>query len=249
MKTVLVTGAGRNIGKHLAERFAEHGYNVAVNARSEDSVASVAEGIRARGGSAMAVPADVRDRDQVRAAVSRVDEAFGGVDVLVNCAVIRVMMPIEEMDLAMWRLPLEVVLDGAFNCSQAVLPHMRERGWGRIVNIGGVSGQLGSKNRVGVVTAKSGIMGFSKALAREVATQGITVNTVSPGLIATERGEHTSVGDAAEVAAHYEKRQDDIPVGRMGELRDVSAACLYLVSDDAGYVTGQTLSVSGGLFM
>lgn len=249
MRTALITGAGRNIGRHLAESFAANGYAVVVNARSEDAINEVAAGIQQAGGQALAVAADVREADQVSAMVDRASDTYGGVDVLINCAVVRVTMPIEETSLENWQLPLQVVLDGAFNTSKAVLGYMREQAWGRIINIGGVSGQRGSKDRIGTVTAKSGLLGFTKALARETASQGITVNAVSPGLIGTDRGAHTSVGDPDEVAQHYEKRKADIPVGRMGRLEEVAAGCLYLASDDAGYVTGQTLSINGGLHM
>lgn len=249
MRTVLITGAGRNIGRHLAESFAAAGYAAVVNAHSSDAITEVAEGIEGSGGRALAIPADVRDPAQVEEMVEQATATFGGVDVLINCAVVRVTMPIEETSLEHWRLPQDVVLDGAFNCSKAVLGQMRERSWGRIINMAGVSGQRGSMHRIGTVTAKSGLLGFTKALARETASQGITVNAVSPGLIGTERGDHTSVGDPEEVAAHYAKRATEIPVGRMGRLEEVAAACAYLASDEAAYVTGQTLSVNGGLYM
>lgn len=249
MRTVLITGAGRNIGLHLAETFAADGHRVVLNARSRDAIETAAEAIRRHGGHALAHATDVRDRTAVRRMVARATEEFGGVDVLVNAAVVRVHASVAEMTAEQWRAPLDVVLDGAFNCVQACLPHMVAQGWGRIINLGGITGQTGAPNRLGVVTAKSGLMGFTKALALEVAANGITANVVSPGAIDTDRGEHTSGGDQELVQQHYAQAAARIPVGRMGTMRDVAAACRYLAADDAGFVTGQTLAVSGGRVM
>lgn len=249
MRTVLITGAGRNIGRQLAESFAADGHRVVLNARSHAAVEAAAEAIRAAGGRALAHAADVRDRAAVQRMVQRASDEFGGVDVLVNAAVVRVHASIAEMTPEQWRAPLDVVLDGAFNCVQACLPHMVDQGWGRIINLGGITGQTGAPNRIGVVTAKSGLMGFTKALALEVAADGVTANVVSPGAIDTDRGEHTSGGDRDLVRQHYAQMAARIPVGRLGTMRDVVAACRYLAAEDAGYVTGQTLAVSGGRVM
>jgi NAD(P)-dependent dehydrogenase (short-subunit alcohol dehydrogenase family) len=140
-----------------------------------------------------------------------------------------------------------VVLDGAFNAIQAVLPGMRERGWGRIINMAGVAGQKGAHNGASLVTAKAGLIGLTKAVAHEVATDGITVNAVSPGIIATERQQ---IVDGNRLAAeHYEREIAGTPTGRIGTVDEVAGACLFLCADDAAYLTGQTLAVNGGLYM
>ena len=249
MRTVLVTGAGRNIGLAIGEAFARSGHQVVLNARSADVVEAAAAAIVADGGRAVGVAGDVSDRGSVQRVVSAATEAFGQVDVLVHCATVRVHRSFLEMSDEDWRAPFAVGLDGAFYCTQAVLPGMIEAGWGRIVNIAGVTGQTGAANRAGVVAAKAGLIGLTKALAREFATTGVTVNAISPGLIDTARGAWTSLGDQAATAEHYGKRVQQLPVGRMGRLEEVTPAAEYLAGDDAGFVTGQTLNVNGGLYM
>lgn len=249
MHTVLVTGAGRNIGRDIAEAFARRGDRVVLNARSPEQVGAAAETLQQEGAQARAITGDVADGEAVRRIVTEAEEHFGPVDILVHCAAVRVHRPFLQMSKDEWDLPLAVGLDAAFHCAQATLPGMIEKGWGRIVSLAGVTGQTGAANRAAVVTAKSGLIGFTKALAREFAGTGVTVNAVSPGMIATHRGEWTSLGDANVTAAHYEERAKTIPVGRMGGLDEVTAACLYLCSDNASFVTGQTLNVNGGLYM
>ena len=246
-KTVLVTGSGRNIGRDIALRFAREGCRVVVNARGPEQIEAVAEQIRSAGGAALAVAADVRDRRQVAAMVERAAAEFGGIDVLVNNAVVRVQKPLLETSEDEWRLVIDVALGGAFNCSQAVLPHMVEQGWGRIINLAGMSGQRGAANRVGVVSAKSGLIGMTKALAMEFGGRGITVNAISPGLIDTERGEWTAIGDPN--LQSYAHGAEGIPVGRRGLMSEISATCLFLCSEEAAFITGQTISVNGGSYM
>lgn len=249
MATVLITGAGRNIGLAIARRLAASGHRVALNARSADTVAAAADAIVADGGAAIGVAGDVADSGAVRAVVDRVEAEWGPVTVLVHAAAARVHREFVAMSEEEWRLPFRVGLDGAFHCAQAVLPGMVAEGWGRLVFIAGVTGQTGAARRAGVVAAKSGLIGLTKALAAEFAATGVTANAVSPGMIDTERGAWTSHGDQAATAEHYAKRAGAIPVGRMGRLDEVTAAVAYLVSDDAGFVTGQTLNVNGGLYM
>lgn len=248
-RTALITGAGRNIGRHLARRFAGAGYQVVVCARTPASVEAVAKEIENEGGVALGVPADVSDPDSVAALVMAATDRFGGVDVLVNNAVARVQRSIEDMTVDEWKLVLGVVLDGAFHCAKAVVPGMKSRGWGRILNMTGTAGMKGSANRLGVVTSKSGLEGFTRGLAREVAPAGITVNAISPGRIDTERGEWTSQGDVSALLGHYERSQKDVPVGRKGTLDEVAALALFLAGDDAAFITGQTVAVNGGIYM
>lgn len=249
MHTVLVTGAGRNIGRDIAEAFARRGDQVVLNARSTEQIEAVVGALRGEGAQAIAAAGDVADADAVRRVVATAEEAFGPVDILVHCAAVRVHRPFTEMSAEEWSLPLRVGLDGAFHCAQATLPSMVARGWGRIVNIAGVTGQTGSANRAAVVTTKSGLIGLTKALAREFAGTGVTANAISPGLIGTERGEWTSLGDNTISTAHYAERAKLVPVGRMGRIDEVTAACLYLCSPEADFVTGQTLNINGGLYM
>lgn len=249
MATVLVTGAGRNIGRHVAEVFAAEGHAVVINARDKAAVKSVVDAITRRGGRAVPLPGDVRDRAFWADAVRDLEASSLSADVVIHCAMVRVTGAFLTMRYEDWRTSLDVCLDGAFNAAQATLPGMVARGWGRIINIGGVSGQSGMAERAGVVTAKSGLFGLTRALAHEFAASGVTANIVSPGMIDTERGVHTSLGDVEAALARYERRLKEIPVGRMGRLDEIAAACRYLASEDAGFVTGQILNVNGGVYM
>lgn len=180
------------------------------------------------------VVTDVRDAAGVRAAV----DSVGPVSVLVNNAAVRREQDFLDITDADWREVLGVVLDGAFTCSAAVLPGMKAQRWGRIINIGGVTGQTGAALRAHVVTAKAGVLGLTKALALEFAEYGVTVNAISPGLIDTAR---------TGVPPHHQGRQ--IPVGRLGRPEEVAAAVSYLVSPQADFMTGQTLNLNGGIHL
>jgi 3-oxoacyl-[acyl-carrier protein] reductase len=235
----LVTGAGRNIGRAVTLALADGGYDVALVVRADrDSAQGVAREVRERGRRAHVEVADVRDAAAVHRAVTAAAQELGPVSVLVNNAAVRREQPLLEITDDDWREVLGVVLDGAFHCSTAVLAGMQAQRWGRIVNIGGVTGQTGAALRAHVVTAKAGLLGLTKAMALECAEYGITVNTVSPGLIDTVR---------AGVPHHHRGR--DIPAGRPGRPEEVAAAVTYLVSEQAAFVTGQTLNVNGGIHL
>lgn len=237
--TALVTGATRNIGRRIALDLAEDGYNVLMIARNENTAAEeVQEGIAERGSRSLMRAADVRDHEAVTAAVEQAREELGPVQVLVNNAALRRESDFLDIDRPQWNEVLDIILGGAFTCAQAVLPHMLETGSGRIINIAGVAGQTGAAKRAHVVTAKAGIVGLTKALAHEYAASGITVNAVSPGLIATERD---------EIPEHH--RTARIPVGRTGDVAEVSAAVRYLAGPESAFMTGQTLSLNGGIHM
>jgi 3-oxoacyl-[acyl-carrier protein] reductase len=234
-RTALVTGAGRNIGRAIALELADQGYHLALLVRADrDAAEEVAAEVRARGRRAHVAVTDVRDSAGVRAVVDEV----GPVSVLVNNAAVRKERDFLAITEAEWREALGVVLDGAFICAAAVLPGMQELGWGRIINIAGVTGQTGAQGRAHVVTAKAGLLGLTKALALEFAEHGITVNTISPGLIDTVR---------SGVPRHHQDRH--IPVGRRGRPEEVAAAVRYLASPDTDFVTGQTLNVNGGIHL
>ena len=187
-RVAIVTGAGRNIGRAIALALADGGAAVVVNARSNlQEAEAVAGEIERGGGKALAVTADVADADAVERMVAAAASRFGRIDILVNNAAVRAEQPLETMTLADWRAVTGVILDGAFNCVKACLPHLKQSGAGVIVNIGGLSAHTGAARRPHVVTAKAGLIGFTRALAHELAPDKIRVNTVTPGLMAAPR--------------------------------------------------------------
>jgi len=247
MTIALVTGATRNIGFATALALAESGMTVAVNGRRPDQVEAAVQRLQARGGSAVAAVGDVSSEPDVARMVDRLSERAGPVDVLVNNAGVRAHGPLADLSLDDWRTVVDTVLTGSFLTTRAVMPGMIERGWGRIVNIAGVSGQSGAAGRSPVVAAKAGLIGLTKATAHEGAPHGVTANAVSPGLIDTRRP--PTLGDDAVAAAHYEQMAARVPVGRQGEPAEVAALCTYLCSGPAGFVTGQVFGINGGVYM
>ena len=242
-KVALVTGGARNIGRAIARALADGGAAVMVNARSsrveaEETVAL----IKSAGGRAASHYADVTDAGAVAAMVEATLGEFGRLDMLVNNAAIRAETPFADMKLEEWRRVLSTVLDGAFLCTQACLPHMARAGGGSVVNIGGMTAHKGAAGRAHVVAAKAGLAGMTRALALDLAPHGITVNCVVPGSIDTVRG----LPGAPERPAH---RQGLPPVGRRGEPAEVAAAVRFLCGPGARYITGQALHVNGGGFM
>ena len=242
-KVALVTGGARNIGRAIACALAEGGAAVMVNARTsrEEAQATVAM-IRAAGGRAAMHFADITDAGAVADMVGVAVEQFGRLDFLVNNAAIRAETPFEEMRFDEWRRVLATVLDGAFICTQACLPHLARGGAGAVVNIGGMTAHQGARGRAHVVTAKAGLVGLTRALAHDLAAQNITVNCVVPGTIETQRG----LPGAPPRPAH---RQALPALGRRGEPAEVAAAVRFLCGPGARYITGQSVHVNGGGFM
>jgi 3-oxoacyl-[acyl-carrier protein] reductase len=248
-RTVLVTGGSRNIGRFLAKRYAADGYRVVVCARTTQAMEDLEKEIEGDGGTVLAMTADVTKPDDVAALVEAADKRFGGIDILINNAVVRVTQKIDQMSFAEWRMALDVILDAAFLCTKAVLPGMRARKWGRIVTFSGISAMRGSPDRIGVVTGKSGLIGFTRSAANATAADGITVNCIAPSQIDTERGEWTTIGNVEEVLEGYARGRREIPVGRMGSLEEFYALVGFLTSDSAGFITGQTICINGGRYM
>jgi 3-oxoacyl-[acyl-carrier protein] reductase len=239
-----VTGSGRNIGRATAIALAEDGCDVVVNVRhSESEAESVAADVRVAGARSVVCVADVRDPDAVDRMFATARSELGPVTVLVNNAAVRTEMPIGDLEFDEWQRILGIILDGAFLCSRAAISHMREAGWGRIINLAGLSGQAGAPDRAHVVTAKSGIIGLTKALAVELAPDGITVNAVSPGMIDTVRQTDSS---PAEPKHHHRLH---VPVGRRGRPDEVARVIRFLASRESGYITGHTLNVNGGAYI
>src|SRR5437868_4804924 len=241
-KVAIVTGAGRNIGRAIALALAEGGASILVNARSNRPEAdAVVREVEAKGGKALVHIGDVADGAAVQAMVDAAVKRFGRLDILVNNAALRREKPFAEMDYAAWREILDVTLDGAFHCVKACLPALRQSGAGTIVNIGGLSAHTGAANRAHVVTAKAGIVGFTRALAHDLAADGITVNCVVPGLIGTPRPK-----DRPEPAHHA---THGTITGKRGRPEDVAAMVRFLCSPAARYITGQAIHTNGGAFM
>jgi 3-oxoacyl-[acyl-carrier protein] reductase len=241
-RVAIVTGAGRNIGRGIALALADGGAAVVVNARANRAEAeNVAGEIERAGGKAMAVIADVADAAAVEKMVAASAAHFGRIDILVNNAAVRAEQAFESMTAAQWRAVTAIILDGAFNCVHACLPHLKRAGAGVIVNIGGLSAHTGAARRAHVVTAKAGLVGFTRALAHELAPDKVRVNTVTPGVMATPRAA------GAPEPAHHSLVQ--ALVGRRGVPEDIAAVVRFLCGPGAGFITGQNIQVNGGTFL
>ncbi|MGH7821879.1 MAG: SDR family NAD(P)-dependent oxidoreductase [Candidatus Binatia bacterium] len=241
-KVALVTGAGRGIGKGIAARLAAEGARVAVAAVDGETAAATAAEI---GNGAIAVPIDVTDSASVRSAVEETTRRLGPIDVLVNNAGWDKVEPFVKSREETWDRVVAINLKGPITCARAVLDAMIERRSGKIVSIGSDAGRVGSSGEAVYSGAKAGVIGFSRTLAREVARYGINVNVVCPGPTNTPLLQEIAGGNEKLMAS----LKQAIPLGRTGEPEDVAGAVAFLASDDARFITGQTLSVSGGLSM
>jgi 3-oxoacyl-[acyl-carrier protein] reductase len=242
-KVVLVTGGARNIGRAISRSLAAGGAAVMVNANTSRALAEETVAmIEKPGGKAALHIADVTDPRAVAAMVEATVKRFGRLDALVNNAAVRAETPFESIPLEEWRRVLASILDAAFLCSQASLPHLERAGGGAIVHIGGLTGHRGATGRAHVIAAKAGLAGLTKAMALDLAPKGITVNCVVPGTIESQRG----LPGVPERPAH---RTSPPPIGRRGEPEEVAAMVRMLCGPDARYITGQAIHVNGGGYM
>ena len=241
-KVALVTGGASGIGRSICLRLAADGAEVAIVDVDREGAERVEAEIAASSRRAAAFHADVARRADIDRIVAEIHNRLGALQILVNNAGIAQFVPFDQIDEPQWERMAEVHLKGAFNCAQAVLPDMLKSQWGRIVNIASVAGLTGARGLVHYSTAKAGLIGFTKALARELGSAGITVNAVAPGLIDTQILQRHGMRAAIESTIRQ------TPVGRIGKPEEVAAACAYLVSQEAGFCTGQVLSPNGGIY-
>ena len=239
-KVALITGAARNIGRATALALAAGGAAVAINTRtSKDDAEKVAQEIRAAGGQAEVYVADIANAGAVKAMTDGILKRYGRIDILVLNASVRSEKPFLELTYDEWRLPLGITLDGAFYCAQACIPSMLKNGGGSIVTLGGMQSLSGAKHRVNGSVAKHGLVGMTRALAREFGEQGVRANCIAPGTMNTTR----AAGRSARPAP------TNIPLGRYGEAEEIASAVRFLAGPGASFLTGQTIQVNGGQMM
>lgn len=239
-KTALITGASKGIGAATAIMFAHNGYNVVINYNSSAEAAILLEkSLRENGCSALSYSADVSKSNDVNRMVSDVITKFGGIDVLINNAGIAQQKLFTDITDEDWSRMVSVNLTGTFNCCRAVIPHMVSKKSGCIINTSSVWGITGASCEVHYSAVKAGIIGLTKALAKELGPSGIRVNCVAPGVISTRMNSNLSVDDLAVLA-------DETPLGRIGNTNEVASASLFLASHSADFITGQVISPNGG---
>ncbi len=241
-KVAFITGAGQGIGKAIALRFSEEGIKVIVADINNSTCQAVADEINSSGGEALAIQLDVSDLESFTLAIKEGFEHFGSVDILVNNAGIvrdKLILRMTEDD---WDIVQKVNLKGCFNGIKAVIPLMMKKRFGRIINIASVVALSGNPGQANYVASKAGIIGLTKSVAKELASRNITVNAVAPGYIGTDI--------TAELSDKIKENLiQQIPLKKIGSPEDIAGAVLFLASEDASYITGQTISVNGGLYM
>jgi 3-oxoacyl-[acyl-carrier protein] reductase len=239
-KVALVTGGSRGLGRGIAEGFAQEGADIIVNyVRDAAAAAAVVAKVKAAGADAIAVQADVGDESAVRSMVDTGIEKFGTIDVVVNNAGLLNSVPLAEMSVETWDEMIRTHLRGMFLCTRFVIPHMLKQKSGKIINMTGTFGVVGGAEFTHLSAAKAGMIGFTRALAREVGKQGINVNAIAPAIIRTDLYNFMPDNVRDEIVGAY-------PLGRVGEVDDVVATALFLATRDSDYFTGQTLCPAGG---
>src|SRR5919197_183631 len=242
-RTALVTGASRGIGRAIALALAAEGADVAVNYLcSETPAKQLVKDIEAMGRKALLIQGDVGNYDDACHMAQEIASGFGHLDILINNAGVTSDRSFSKMDQAAWRKVMTTNLDGVFNCTKVFIDGMLAQGWGRIVNVTSVIGQIGNFGQVNYASSKAGVAAFTKSLAKEVAAKGITVNAIAPGFIDTEM--LSTVPEKIRT-----KLLEQIPMRRFGRAEEVARACVYLCSADGDYITGTELMLNGGLYM
>lgn len=241
-KTVLITGASGGIGSAIAEKFACLGYNVVINYnKNEKAALELCEKLKTTGNcNILAVKADISDNTQVDAMFSQAEKQFGGVDILINNAGISLIKMINDVTESEWDNIFDINTKSAYLCSKRAISHMVRNHWGRIINISSMWGICGASCEVPYSASKAALVGFTKALAKELAPSGITVNCIAPGLIETKMNAHLSSDELSDFV-------NDIPVMRQGRSFEVAHAAVFFAHEDSGYITAQTLAVDGGM--
>lgn len=238
-KIALVTGASRGIGRSIAELLVERGATVIGTATSENGAAAISEYLGENG---KGLALNVTDTDSIEAVLKQINEEFGAIDILINNAGItrdNLLMRMKDDD---WTDIMDTNLTSIFRLSKAVLRGMMKKRQGRIINVGSVVGTMGNAGQTNYAAAKAGVIGFTKSMAREVASRGVTVNTVAPGFIETDMTKALNDEQRAATLAN-------VPAGRLGDPREIASAVAFLASPEAAYITGETLHVNGGMYM
>ncbi|MFC1692182.1 3-oxoacyl-[acyl-carrier-protein] reductase [Candidatus Latescibacterota bacterium] len=247
-KCALVTGSSRGIGKAIAVVLAKYGAHIAVNyvkdknGKNFRDAENVRDQIASFGRKVTVLESDVGNFESVSLMVNKVIDEFGKIDILINNAAIIRDKTLKKMSEEEWSSVIDINLTGVFNCSQAVIEHMIENNWGRIVNMSSISGQIGFFGQTNYTASKAGVMGFTKSLAREVATKNITINAVAPGIVETEMAKQIPENGLQEFLKQ-------IPMGRFAQPEEIAELVAFLVSDKASYITGQTIHINGGWYM
>lgn len=241
-KIAVVTGASRGIGQGIALELAKAGATVALVSRTADALKIVADEIAAVGGKASVHPCDISDGEAVTATFKEIVNQYGELHILVNNAGVTKDALLMRMSTADWELPIQVNLTGAFNCIKAAIRPMMKARFGRIINITSVVGVTGNAGQANYAASKAGLIGLTKSIAKEVGSRGITVNAIGPGFITTDM-----TADLTEEIVI--KMAESIPLGRMGNPEDIAPAVVFLASEGASYITGQTLLIDGGMVM
>lgn len=236
MKNILITGGSRGIGRAMVKAFSDKGYKVAFTYKSSSDEA---ESLSKETG-ALAIMADSAKESDVTKAVSTAASTLGGIDILINNAGISSFSLLQDLTLIEWNECMAVNLTSAFLYSREVIPYMLKSHEGRIINISSMWGLVGASCEVHYSAAKAGLIGFTKALAKELGPSGITVNAIAPGVIDTDMNSHLSPED-------MRKLSDETPIGRIGKAEEIAKAAIYLAGEDASFITGEVLNLSGGL--